>query len=133
MTSLLQAYTQCVLEHPHSLGIPSPHRGGPEILNSASFMSTFAILFFITHNSLLTEMNNSHYVYSFTKTIKSLLHVHLNVHLCVCVCVCVCVRLMINKIHTYVLYILCNGKKVFMQNVILVLSFKPKRKELKSF
>lgn len=87
MTSLLQAYIQCVLEHPHSLGIPSPHRGGPEILNSASFMSTFARLFFI--NSLVTVMNKSHYVYSFTKTIKSPVHLHLNVHLCVCVFVCV--------------------------------------------
>ena len=89
-------------------------------------MSTFAIVFFI--NSLLTEMNNSHYVYSFTKTIKSPVHMHLNVHLWVCVST----RLIINGIHTYVLYILRNGGNVFMQNIILVLSFKAKRKELKS-
>jgi len=132
MTSLLQAYIQCVLEHPHNLGIPSPHRGGPEILNLVSFMSTFVILFVI--NSLLTEMNNSHYVYSFTKTIKSPVHVHLIVHLCEreSVCVCVSTRLMINRIHTYVLYILRYGENVFIQNVILVLSFKAKIKELKS-
>ena len=87
MTSLLQAYIQCVLEHPHSLGIPSPHRGGPEILNSASFMSTFAVLFVI--KSLLIEMNNRHYVYSFTETIRSPLYVHL----------CLLARLMINRMN----------------------------------